>query len=178
MADTTITKIKSSKVAAFMNTGTSSAPVWSRFGKGISSLPISYGAKTSSETYIDEDNATTTVDGYEVSMDTEQTAMKGEPIFNFVDDIRNELKTGSDCETDVILANIYDMTATSGTYSGDAQSFKATVAVTDFELNGGEIAKIKYKVSLNGTPTDVKVSIAADGKVTVTTTTTQAGSGS
>ena len=178
MSDTTQTKIKSSKVAAFMNTGKSDSPVWSRFGKGISSLPISYGAKTSSETYVDEDNATTTVDGYELSMDTEQTAIKGEPIFDFVDTIRKGLKTGTDCETEVVLANIYDMTATSGTYSGSAQRFNATIAVTDFELNGGEIAKIKYKVSLNGNPKDANVSIAAGGSVTVTTTTAKSGSGS
>lgn len=161
-------KIKSSKVAAFLNTATAGSPeVWSRFGKGISSLPISYGAKTSTETYIDEDNATTTVEGYEIGFDTEQVAMKGDPVFDYVDGIRKSLATGSDCETQVILANIYDLTESGGKYTGDVQKFGATIAITDFELNGGEVVKIKYKVSLNGNPEKKTISLTADGTVTL-----------
>lgn len=161
-------KIKSSKVAAFLNTAASGASeVWSRFGKGISSLPISYGTKTSTSTYIDEDNATTTVDGYEIGFDTEQVAMKGDPVFDYVDNIRNRLATGSDCETSVILANIYDLTEANGVYTGEVQKFGATVAITDFELNGGEVVKIKYKVSLNGNPEKKTISLKSDGTVTL-----------
>ena len=161
-------KIKSSKVAAFLNTAKAgSSDIWSRFGKGISSLPISYGAKTSTETYIDEDNATTTVEGYEIGFDTEQVAMKGDPVFDYVDGIRKNLSTGSDCETQVILANIYDLTESGGKYTGDVQKFGATIAITDFELNGGEVVKIKYKVSLNGNPEKKTISLSSDGSVTL-----------
>lgn len=160
-------KIKSSKVAAFLDvTPKAETRKYCRFGKGISSFPISYGAKTTSETYIDEDNATTSVDGYEVSVDTEQVAMKGEPIFDYVDGIRNGLLTGSDCETSVVLVNVYNMNVTDGTGTGKGQKFGATVAVTDFSLAGGEVAKIKYKVSLNGNPEDVDVAIK-NGEVTI-----------
>ena len=168
-------KIKSSKIAAFMNTTPAdTAATWSRFGKGISSFPISYGAKSTTETYIDDDNATTTVDGYEISADTEQVAMKGEPIFDYVDGIRNGLKVGSECETEVILVNIYNLTTSSSSATGTGQKFGATIIITDMEIKGGEIAKIKYKVALNGTPSDVSVSITA-GALAVTTS---GGSGS
>ncbi len=167
-------KIKSSKIAAFLNTTPSSTATWSRFGKGISSFPIAYGAKSTSETYIDEDNATTTVDGYEISSDTEQVAIKGEPIFDFVDDIRNGLKVGSECETEAILVNIYNLTTSGSSATGTAQKFGATIIITDLDIKGGEIAKIKYKVALNGTPTDVSVSISG-GALTVSSS---GGSGS
>lgn len=161
-------KIKSSKVAAFINTTPKEeSPTWSRMGKGISSLPISYGAKTTSETYIDEDNASTTVDGYDINTDTEQVAMKGEPVFDYADGLRKSLATGSDCETSVILAEIYDLTLTDGKYTGTVKVFGATVVITDFDLSGGEVVKIKYKVSFNGTPEKKTISLASDGTVTL-----------
>lgn len=155
-----IEKIKSSKFAVLLNTGSVSSPVWSRIGKGVSSLPISYNAKTTTETYVDEDNATTDVEGYEVSFDTEHTAMKNEPVFDFVNGIRKGLKVGSECETQAILVDIYDMTITSGSGSGTGQKFGATIVITDLTIEGGKIAKLKYKVAINGDPEDVTVSIA------------------
>ncbi|MBP3446217.1 MAG: hypothetical protein J6K64_02970 [Clostridia bacterium] len=159
-------KIKSSKVAAFLNTTPKAeSATWSRMGKGISSLPISYGAKTTSETYIDEDNATTTVDGYDIGTDTEQVAMKGEPVFDYVDGLRKNLATGSDCETTIILAEIYDLTLEEGKYTGLVRVFGATIVITDYELSGGEVVKIKYKVSFNGTPEKKNAEISADGTI-------------
>lgn len=137
---------------------------WNRMGKGIVSLPISYGAKTTSETYVDEENASTTVDGYEIATDVEQTAIKGDPVFDYVDVIRKELLTGSECETQALIIPVYDLTKTESGYTGTAQRFGATVTVTDFELNGGEIVKIKYKVSFNGNPENVDIELA-DGEI-------------
>ena len=106
----------------------------------------------------------TTVDGYEIASDVEQVALKGEPVFDFVDIIRKELLTGSECETQALVVPIYDLTKTEAGYVGTAQLFSATITVTDFELNGGEIIKIKYKVSFNGNPRNVDIELA-DGKI-------------
>lgn len=51
------TKIKSSKSAVLLNVGTAAAADYKRIGKGVTSLPISYNPKTTTETYVDEDNA-------------------------------------------------------------------------------------------------------------------------
>ena len=157
---TTETKIKSSKSAVLLNVGNSTSAEYVRIGKGVTSLPISYNPKTTTETYIDEDNATTTVDSYEVSSDVEQVAIKGNKVFDFVDGIRKGLKTGSDCETDAVLVDVYDMTITSG--SGSGKKFRATVAISDWTIEGGEVIKIKYKIGFNGDPTNVSVSIDND----------------
>lgn len=162
-------KVKSSKSAVLLNVGTDTTANYQRIGKGVTSLPISYSPKTTTETYVDEDNATTSVDSYEVSTDIEQTAIKGDPIFDYVDGIRRGLKTGSDCETTAILVDIYNMTVSSGTGTGKGQQFSATVTVSDWEISGGEIVKIKYKIAFNGDPTEVSVSIA-NGVITVGTT--------
>ena len=152
----TMQKIKSSKVAVLLKT----TDGYKRMGKGITDLPISYGAKTTSETYVDEDNATMTVDSYEIGIDTEQTAIKGEPVFDYIDSLRRSLATGSDCETEAVLVDIYNLSGSESSANGTGQKFGATIAITDFELKGGEVVKIKYKLSLNGTPSDVSVSIA------------------
>lgn len=161
-------KIKSSKSAVLLNVGTAAAKDYQRIGKGVTSLPISYNPKTTTETYVDEDNATTSVDSYEISSDIEQTAIKGDPIFDFVDGIRKGLKTGSDCETTALLVDLYDMSITNGSGTGTAKEFKATITVTDWAIEGGEIVKIKYKIGFNGDPTDVNVTIT-NGVVTLST---------
>ena len=161
-------KVKSSRSAVLLNVGTAESPDYKRIGKGVTSLPISYNPKTTTETYVDEDNATTSVDSYEISSDIEQTAIKDDPIFDYVDGIRRGLKTGSDCETTAVLVDIYNMTISSGSGTGKGQKFNATVTFSDFELSGGEIAKIKYKIGFNGDPTEVTVNIA-NGAITVGT---------
>nr|DAQ25747.1 MAG TPA: hypothetical protein [Caudoviricetes sp.] len=162
-------KVKSSKSAVLLNVGTAASPDYKRIGKGVTSLPISYNPKTTTETYVDEDNATNSVDSYEISSDIEQTAIKDDPIFDYVDGIRRGLKTGSDCETTAVLVDIYNMNITDGSGTGKGQKFNATVTVSDFDLSGGETAKIKYKIGFNGDPTEVAVNIA-NGVITVGTT--------
>ena len=169
----TETKIKSSKSAVLLNVGNSTSAEYVRIGKGVTSLPISYNPKTTTETYVDEDNATTTVDSYEVSSDVEQVAIKGNKVFDFVDGIRKGLKTGSDCETDAVLVDVYDMTITSGSGSGTGKKFRATITISDWTIEGGEVIKIKYKIGFNGDPTDVSVSID-NGTITVGSASTSA----
>lgn len=159
-------KIKSSKSAVLLNVGTSASASYKRIGKGVTSLPISYNPKTTTETYVDEENATTSVDSYEVSSDVEQTAIKGDDIFDYVDAIRRGLKTGSDCETTAVLVDIYNMTISDGTGNGTGQLFGATITVSDWTIEGGEVAKIKYKIAFNGNPKDVNVTIS-NGVITV-----------
>ena len=163
---TTETKVKSSKSAVLLNVGKSTTPKYVRIGKGVTSLPIGYNPKTTTETYIDEDNATNSVDSYEISSDVEQVAIKGNEVFDFVDDIRKGLKTGSDCETDAVLVDVYDMTITSGSGSGTGKKFRATITISDWTIEGGEVIKIKYKIGFNGDPTNVSVSID-NGTITV-----------
>ena len=79
------------------------------------------------------------------------------------------MKTGSDCETTAVLVDIYNMNITDGSGKGKGQKFNATVTVSDFDLSGGEIAKIKYKIGFNGDPTEVDVTVAG-GVITVGTT--------
>ena len=96
-------KIKRSLFATFINTSPSGeAEVWARMGKGITSQKISYNPNVTTEQYIDEDNATSSVDSYAPSLDGSQTCYKGEPVFTYIDGLRQKRAVGKELETQVL----------------------------------------------------------------------------
>lgn len=152
--------IKTSAVAAFLNTTPSeSSEDWQRIRKQ-NELNISYDAEVSEENYIDEDGPTSEVERYKVSFDGEYVAYKGDAVFEYLDTIRKTRATGASAQTDVLLVNIYD--ATGNSYS--AEKSKAVITITEFggEGGGGKV-HINYSVNLNGDP-QVGTCTVTDGK--------------
>ena len=168
MADATVNKVKRSDFATFINVGGgSSTPNWARMGKGITSQQISYNPQTTSETFIDEDSATTTLDSYAPSMSTPQTAYAGDPVFDYVDGLRQKRAVGADCETEILLVYIYDDNG--GKYAAEQQ--KVAVQVDDFGGDGGASNVINYTLNFVGESVQGTCAIAS-GKPTFTATTT------
>lgn len=163
MADAIIKKVKRSDFASFLNTGTSDSPVWSRMGKGITSQKISYNPQTSSETFIDEDSATTSVDSYAPTMDAPQTAYAGDPVFDYVDALRQRRAVGADCETEMLLVYIYD--ANEGKYAAEKQ--KIAIQIDEFGGDGGGSNAIGYTLNFIGEAEQGTCAIA-DSKPTFT----------
>lgn len=142
-------KIKRSQIAAFMNTGTIAAPVWSLIGDGVTEQTIAYNPQTSEEIYINQDSGNTNVESYKVSIPTPMTAIKGDPVFDFVDTIRKNRKVLADAETEVCIVYLYE-TATTGAYPAEKNA--CSVQIDDFGGPGGETAKINFTLNLNGDP--------------------------
>ena len=163
MADAIIKKVKRSDFASFLNTGTKETPVWSRMGKGITSQKISYNPQTTSETYIDEDSATTTVDSYAPTMDAPQTAYAGEPVFDYVDALRQKRAVGADCETEMLLVYIYDKNEEK--YAAEKQ--KVAIQIDEFGGDGGSSNAIGYTLNFIGEAEQGTCAIA-DGTPTFT----------
>ena len=152
MADATTTykKAKRSKFMAFLNTTPSSeTATWSRMGKGITGQTVNYNPQVTTETYIDEDNATTNVDSYQPSIPTPQTVYAGEPCFDFVDGLRQKRAVGDDCRTQILLVNAYEEAST-GAYS--AERNECTIQIDDFGGDAGGSLVINYTVNLCGDP--------------------------
>lgn len=165
MAAEVIKKVKRSDFASFLNTGNEASPVWSRMGKGITSQKISYNPQTSSETYINEDSATTSVDSYAPTMDAPQTAYAGDPVFDYVDALRQKRAVGVDCETEMLLVYIYD--ANENKYAAEKQ--KVAIQIDDFGGDGGASNVITYTLNFIGEATQGTCAIA-DGTPTFTAT--------
>lgn len=158
----TMEKIKRSLFATFINTtpGTE-AETWARMGKGITSQNISYNPNVTTEQYIDEDNATSSVDSYAPSLDGTQTCYKGEPVFTFIDSLRQARAVGAKLETQVLFVYLYD---------GDETGYKAeknncVIQLGEYGGDGGGNVTMTYTVGLNGDPV-VGTATVANGAVT------------
>ena len=159
-------KIKRSLFATFINTAPSGeTETWSRMGKGITSQNISYNPNVTTEQYIDEDNATSSVDSYAPSLDGTQTCYKGDPVFEYIDGLRQKRAVGSELETEVLFVYMY--AGTEGAYK--AEKNKCVIQLGEYGGDGGGNVTMTYTVGLNGNPTIGTASVNA-GKVTFNAT--------
>jgi hypothetical protein len=159
-------KVKSSLRAYFINTGTTESPTWASLGKGITSLAVDFGAQTTTETYIDEDAANTSVDNYQASAAIDLTLWDSTtaPAHGYLEGLRDTLATGADAETEILEV---DLTTTSP-YSSFLRS--ATVAIGTHTMTGGGPQTLSATVYYNGAPT-VGTTVITDGVPVFTETT-------
>lgn len=150
MPETEVKKIKRSEFATFLNITPKAGATYARMGKGITSQSISYSPTVTTETYIHEDSATNSLDGYAASLNTPQTCYAGEPIFEFIDGLRRKRAVGADAETDIVMVYIYAAGTEAGSYA--AERNKCTIAVEEFGGEGGQATSLTYTIHLNGNP--------------------------
>ena len=158
-------KIKRSLFATFINTTPGETENWVRMGKGITSQNISYNPNVTTEQYIDEDNATSSVDSYAPSLDGTQTCYKGEPVFEYIDGLRQARAVGAALETEVLFVYMYSGTA--GAFK--AEKNKCVVQLGEYGGDGGGNVTLTYTIGLNGDPVVGTAAVNA-GAVTFTET--------
>ena len=157
-------KIKRSLFATFINTTPGDGePTWAKMGKGITSQKISYNPTVTTEQYIDEDNAYSSVDSYAPSLDGAQTCYKGEPVFEYIEALRQKRAVGADLETEVLFVYLYD---------GAENAYKAeknacVIQLGDYGGDGGGSVQLTYTIGLNGSPEQGTATVEG-GKVTFT----------
>ena len=157
-------KIKRSLFATFINTTPGSeTPTWAKMGKGITSQKISYNPNVSTEQYVDEDSAYSSVDSYAPSLDGQQTCYKGEPVFEYIETLRQARAVGADLETEVLFVYLYD---------GEGNAYKAeknacVIQLGDYGGDGGGSVQMTYTIGLNGDPT-LGTATVANSTVTFT----------
>lgn len=142
-------KLKSSAKAYFINTGTVAVPVWSKLGKGVISLPLAYNPQVTTETYINEDNATTSVDSYQVSAGIDVSLWDGTtaPAHTYLEKLRTDRAVAGAAETQVLEIDI------SGVSPYPAQLNNAVVAIDTFTVEGGKGQQLGCTIYYNGDPT-------------------------
>ena len=159
-------KIKRSLLATFINTtpGTETA-TWAKMGKGITSQNISYNPNVTTEQYIDEDNAYSSVDSYAPSLDGTQTCYKGEPVFTYIDGLRQKRAVGAELETEVLFVYLYD--GEDNTYKAEKNA--CVIQLGEFGGEGGGSVQLTYTIGLNGDPVQGTATIS-NATVTFATT--------
>jgi len=140
----TITKVKRSDLAHFLKTGTA----FDRIRKATSGT-VNMNPQTTTEQYIDEDSATTSVEGYQVSMEAPMTAYAGDPIFEYLLPLYNAHAIGAEVETEYLEVHKFK---TSGTNAYEAKKNSCTIAISSFGGDAGAPVSLTFTINLNGDP--------------------------
>jgi len=140
-------KIKRSEIATFLNVSSTTGANYQLLGVGVTTGKINMNPKTTEETYIHEDSATTTLDSYAPVMPVEMTAVAGNSIFNFVDGLRQDRAVLDDAETDLVNVYYYQSSSASG-YPAEKQN--VSIQIDDFGGDGGTPAKINFTFNYLG----------------------------
>ena len=175
MADTEVKleRLNNTSKVNFLNTTPSgTSKTWSIIGRGITQKENSYGAKTTDEHWIIEENERHSVDGYSLGSDIEQIALKGDPVFAYIDDLMFRMKKGTALETEKLEVYKYRVSETESTPKYDARLFKVLIVPDSDTLEGGSALKIKYKIQIQGDPVFGKVTFT-NGTPTFTEETAQ-----
>lgn len=142
------TKVKRSKLAIFLDTsGGEETAEWALIGDGVTEQTIAYNPQTSDEVYIHQDSGTTDVESYKPNIPTPMTAIKGDPVFDYVDGLRKARAIGADARTKICIVYLYD-TETTGAYP--AEQNDCSIQIDDFGGAGGESATINFTINLIG----------------------------
>ncbi len=157
-----ITKVKRSELAHFLKTG---ANTFDRIRKATSGT-VNMNPQTTTEQYIDEDSATTSVEGYQVSMEAPMTAYAGDPIFEYLLPLYNAHAIGAEVESEYLEVHKFK---TSGTNAYEAKKNNCAISISSFGGDAGAPVSLTFTVNINGDPTLGTATIdAATGQATFT----------
>lgn len=144
---------------AFLNIEPSgSSESWALVGNGMTTGSYTYEATETSETYIVNENATTTVDSYAVSLDGEMKCIYGDQVYDYINGLRYNLATATDAETTVLLIDKYDVDD-DGSFK--AQKFNCSISISSYGGDGGTTPTIGFKINVNGDPIQGTATIAS-----------------
>jgi hypothetical protein len=145
-------KVKRSEFALFLDTTpAATAPTWSRVGEGVTTGTVNYNPETTTETYIHEDTATTTLERYAPTVPFEAQCINTDAVFEFIDNLRRTRAVGSDAETDALLVYLYETPTSSDKYPAELQP--VSIQIDSFGGDGGATNRINFTVNFIGDPT-------------------------
>lgn len=158
-------KKKSSLMAYFLNIGTPGAPDWASLGKGVNSLPVAYNPQVTTETYINENNATSSVDSYQISagIDVSLWDSTSAPVHAFFEQLRRSRAVAGDAEVEILEVDL----STASPYT--AQRSSGVLAIDTFTIEGGKPQQLACTIYYNGAPVDGTV-VVTDGVPAFTAT--------
>lgn len=144
------TLIKRSQIQAFLNVSKeSTTESFKIIGNYMPTGAYDYNPQSTTETYIVNDNATNTLDSYQIAFDGEMKCAKGDAVFDYIDDLRYNVAVGDDAVSEVVLVDTWN-TKTAGSYR--AEKFNCTVSINSYGGDGGQIPTISFNIGINGDP--------------------------
>lgn len=115
--------VKRAERQHYMNTGTSTAPVWSLIGEGFTDFTESKNAVSYQRRYIHEAKKRTDVTGYAPVIDYELEVYKNNPVIEKIRKITDLELTGDEAKVDVLSVDLFDETESAGVYTAVRRSY-------------------------------------------------------
>lgn len=141
-------KITRDQIMSFLNTTPKEvSETWSLLGQGITEFGLEYNPQKSTEKFIIHRNATTSLESYQITGSVSQRIYKGDPCFEFINNLRRNASVGSDNETTILDVDKYDADE-AGAYK--ATKYDCTISITGYL---SDEAVIEYDIDYNGQPT-------------------------
>lgn len=155
------TLVKRKEIMLYLDTTPSEQTSnWGLYGKKSTTATYTYNPNSTSETYITDDNATVTLDSYNITIDGNMKCYFGDAIYDFINGLRYNLATGSDAQTKALLIDKYDKNDTDSSFK--AQTFDCTISIESYGGDGGVTPSITFTIGLNGDPTQGSVTFAGE----------------
>ena len=156
------TLVKRKEIMLYLDTKPNdsvNSPSWGLYGKKSTTATYTYNPSSTSETYITDDNATVTLDSYNITIDGNMKCYFGDAIYDFINNMRYNLATGTDAITQALLIDKYDKNS-DGSFK--AQTLNCTISVESYGGDGGVTPNITFTIGLNGDPTQGSVTFAGE----------------
>lgn len=144
-------KVKRSEFAIFLDITPATTPTWSRVGDGVTTGLVNYNPEVTTETYIHQDTATTTVERYAPNMPIEAQCINGDAVFELVDNLRRTRAIGTAAETDMLMVYLYETPVSTDQYPAELQP--VSIQIDSFGGDGGVINRINFTINFRGNPT-------------------------
>lgn len=124
--------------ADFINIGTTGTPEYVLMGQGFTKLDENPSAQTKTKRYVNDKSQTKSIAGYDDSFPFESDMILDEKAVDYIRDIGEKRKTGSDAETDYVRVDLDKPIAESeGEY--EARKFHVAVELAEFTDSDGEL---------------------------------------
>ena len=152
-------KVTRDQIATYLNTTPSAEKeTWSIVGVGITDYGQSFNPQVETEKWIIHKNATSSLESYQIQGDVSQKCYFGDPVYDFVNNLRRTAGVGSAVETQILDIDLYDSTGEAPSISYKTTKYNCMIAVTSYAT--GESPVIEYSIYYNGDPTVGTVTIA------------------
>lgn len=139
------------EIASFLQTATDT---YKLIGIGVTDSGIAYNPQTTTEKWIVDKASRTSVDSYQRQRDINQKCRFGDPVYDFINELRKSLAIGSSAEAYVVDVDIYDADQ-SGKYF--AQKSKVTIAINNYAT--ATPPELEYTLYYGGDPENGKAEI-------------------
>lgn len=154
------TLVKRKEIMLYIDTTPSDEETWALYGKKSTTATYTYNPNSTSETYITDDNATNTLDSYNITIDGNMKCYFGDAVYDFINGLRYKLATGSDAVTKALLIDKYDKSSSDNSFK--AQIFECTISIESYGGDGGVTPNITFSIGLNGDPTQGSVTFTGE----------------